>query len=516
PRFEVEFEKVTANLTLGDSVTLRGRAEAYLGASIQNAPVKYTVNRSHTPIPWDYVRQAPIVISEGETTTDRQGNFEINFRAVPDSTILAHKNPIFNYSVLAVVTDINGETRSSETTLQVGYRNLKVDLDLPDKWNPNVSNSFSVDAKNLNEEPIAASLIAKVFRLKAPEQVLREKPWSLPDFQILSKAVYRARFPHEAYDSTDIKEYWPKAEEVFEWTGNIEGFREIRIPDMAGWYPGRYQLEVRAADTGKDTLRVSRQFEVLAPGDREASPGSLFRSQVVNTDFRKDRYVQMKFSTAAEDLTIYLDGYCGQEQIESHVIRMEHGSHYLKIPVRGGYKHPLVFNIYYVKFNSLFSEQIEIDLPQETDQLAFETLSFRNKIIPDQQETWSFRIADSQNKGASAEVLAAMYDASLDQFKKHDWQTNLSSQEGYKRFYVPNVEADDSFSTRNFLKFNYVYPRGGSQLLRNYRNLNWFGFNFADSQYSNKKYLRLLETRARFAQTGKPGEGNISGFITDE
>ena len=273
PRFEVEFEKVTANLTLGDSVTLRGRAEAYLGASIQNAPVKYTVNRSHTPMPWDYVRQAPIVISEGETTTDRQGNFEINFRAVPDSTILAHKNPIFNYSVLAVVTDINGETRSSETTLQVGYRNLKVDLDLPDKWNPNVSNSFSVDAKNLNEEPIAASLIAKVFRLKAPEQVLREKPWSLPDFQILSKAVYRARFPHEAYDSTDIKEYWPKAEEVFEWTGNIEGFREIRIPDMAGWYPGRYQLEVRAADTGKDTLRVSRQFEVLAPGDREAFPG---------------------------------------------------------------------------------------------------------------------------------------------------------------------------------------------------------------------------------------------------
>ena len=516
PRFEIEFEKVTANLTLGDSITLRGRAEAYLGSSIRNAPVRYIVTRSSNAMPWNYRRQAPRMISEGEATTDRQGNFEISFLATPDSTILAQNNPVYTYTVLAELTDINGETRSAETSLQVGYRNLKVDLDLPDKWNRNVSNTFSVNTRNLNEQPIAASVVAKVFRLKAPEQVLREKPWSLPDFQILSKAVYRARFPHEPYDSTDIREYWPKAEEVFEWTGSIQGFREIRISDMAGWFPGRYQLEVRAADTGKDTLRVSRQFEVLAPGDKEAFPGGLFQSQVVNTDFRKDRYVQMKFSTAAENLTVYIDGYCGQEQIESRVMRMERGSHYLKIPVRRTYKHPLVFNVYYVKFNSLFSEQIQIDLPRETDQLAFETLSFRNKIIPDQQETWSFRIADSQDKGASAEALATMYDVSLDQFKKHFWRTNLSFQETYYRFYVPRVGADDSFTTRNFSKFNYVYPRVGSQLLRNYRDLNWFGFDFADSQYSNKRYLRQLETRVRFAQTGKPGEGNISGFISDE
>src|SRR5678815_5936751 len=67
----------------------------------------------------------------GEAKTDKDGKFTIEFEAIPDKTLDKKLDPIFEYTVYADVTDINGETRSSQTEVSVGYKALLLKVDLP-------------------------------------------------------------------------------------------------------------------------------------------------------------------------------------------------------------------------------------------------------------------------------------------------------------------------------------------------------------------------------------------------
>ena len=68
-------------------------------------------------------------ITHGEAKTDKDGKFTIEFAAIPDKTIEKKFDPIFEYTVYADVTDINGETRSGEIMVSVGYKSLLLKVD---------------------------------------------------------------------------------------------------------------------------------------------------------------------------------------------------------------------------------------------------------------------------------------------------------------------------------------------------------------------------------------------------
>ena len=61
-------------------------------------------------------------ITHGEAKTDKDGKFTIEFEAIPDKTLDKKLDPIFEYTVYADVTDINGETRSGQTEFQSGTK----------------------------------------------------------------------------------------------------------------------------------------------------------------------------------------------------------------------------------------------------------------------------------------------------------------------------------------------------------------------------------------------------------
>jgi hypothetical protein len=63
-------------------------------------------------------------IANGVTTTDENGKFVVDFQAIPDLSVDRASDPTFNYTVYADVTDINGETHSSSTTIAVAYKSL--------------------------------------------------------------------------------------------------------------------------------------------------------------------------------------------------------------------------------------------------------------------------------------------------------------------------------------------------------------------------------------------------------
>lgn len=60
-------------------------------------------------------------------------------------------------------------------------------------------------------------------------------------------------------------------------------------------------------------------------------------------------------------------------------------------------------------------------MKQPTKELRFEWTTFRDRLQPGSSETWKLRVLTPDGKLAPAQVMAAMYDASLDQIRPHSW-----------------------------------------------------------------------------------------------
>ena len=513
PKFEISFDDITANLIVGDSVSVSGAAKAFLGSDISNAKVSYVIERNTTSLANSYYyRGDKQMVAQGETETDGQGKFIIPFFAIPDSTLAKENKPIFSYNVSVDVTDINGETRTEEKTIYIGYHNLQAQITIEQKINSREQNSIGVATNNLNDQPIEAHVVLEVFKINEPERVLRKKPWSVVELQSIPKDKYIELFPNEPYDSTDVKKNWPKGDKVFQKSFNTEGEDKIVLGDISYWKSGLYKVEINAIDSRKDTVSTSTSFEVFNPKDNYLPSNELFDYELVNSEFKKDGFILLKFKTSAEEIQVFTEGYYGDKEVFKKLVHITDGNSLVKVPVENYYKDKLVFNFYYTKFNSLHSDQFAVNFPEVEKALSIETLSFRNKLIPDSKENWSFRITDSNKDNAQAEVLAAMYDTSLDQFREHNWNQDIAFRD-YNYSRAPYIQNMGSFETNNFRPFNYIGKRNILPFLKNYHQLNWFGLNFGNMSYENERYLKGLTQKAQQPQRI---DGNISGIVADQ
>ncbi|MBL0145460.1 MAG: hypothetical protein IPP48_06555 [Chitinophagaceae bacterium] len=155
PKFFVEVAKPKGTYKVYDSVKVTGTAKGYAGNLIDGANVKYRVVRKvRYPIWWDwgwyrrgnFGRNEEVEITNGTATTDAKGEFKITFKAQPDESVDKKSQPAFYYEVSADVTDINGETRSGETSVAVSYQLIKLDIAVADKLNADSLKSILVKA----------------------------------------------------------------------------------------------------------------------------------------------------------------------------------------------------------------------------------------------------------------------------------------------------------------------------------------------------------------------------------
>ncbi|MBT8273105.1 MAG: alpha-2-macroglobulin, partial [Bacteroidia bacterium] len=162
PKFEAKFNPVTETIRLNDSVTIKGNAMAYAGPQITDAKVVYRVHRKVQFPRWYYwyhpwFNSEPQEITHGETKTDSEGNFEISFNALPDLSVDKTSLPIFHYEITADITDINGETRSASTVINVGYHAMKLAISVDPKLDKqSKDHKITIDSKNLNNEFVPA------------------------------------------------------------------------------------------------------------------------------------------------------------------------------------------------------------------------------------------------------------------------------------------------------------------------------------------------------------------------
>ncbi len=517
PKFEAQFKPVTETYKVNDSVTVTGQALAYAGSNITNAKVVYRVHRKVQYPRWYYwYRPAyisePQEITHGETTTNDKGEFEITFKALPDTSVNKDNLPVFNYEVTADVTDLNGETRSATSIVNVGYHALiatvSVDATL-DKLKK--EHTLNIDTKNLNGEFVPAQGTIKIYKLKAPDYVLRPRPWKAPDYQMLSETEFKNMFPYEAYKDENNPNNWKKGALVFEKSFNTEKSKEIELGNIKKWESGQYVIELESKDRFGQKVKDETRTTLFSETDKTLADKQLFSMSSDKKDYQINDIVELTLGSSAENISVTVEIEKNKQTVNTYIIQLNNNKKTISIPVNKTDLGGFAVHYSFAYANSFESGTTSISVPYPKTDLEIETTTFRDKLQPGQDETWSFKIKGPKGEQVSAELLASMYDMSLDQFKPHLWDFNPINLPTYRAYNHRNARisfATEGFRVQNMQRYHAYYPQN------NYDQLDWFGFQLG---YNNQYEVLYDSVELEESIVVKALSGKVAGVqITED
>ncbi|MBX3254065.1 MAG: alpha-2-macroglobulin [Chitinophagaceae bacterium] len=443
PKFQVEIEKPRQSFRVNDTVSISGNAKAYAGNTIDGATVKYRITRMVRFIyPWLYYRRGlprtvGMEIANGTTTTGPDGKFSLEFKAIPDLTLDKKLDPVFDYSVQVDVTDINGETRSATSTVPVGYKSLVLGFDLPSS--PVAIDSFqaiSITSKNLSGEWQETKAQLAIYPLLAPKRLIRDRYWETPDRFIFSEAEFIQYFPHDEYKDESDHRNWPKQAAVYTNTITTAVNVKSQISNIK-FSPGWYALEATAYDKDGGEVKAIEYIQ-LYDGASKKIPSLSYQWQTLQSKtLQPGQTAQLLSGTGADDVFLIqqvnkempdqprpLSGTgtnqeLVQKEFSFHTLNNEKKvfSQLVTESDRGGFG----LTQFFVKHNRFYSSNNTIHVPWSNKELSVQFSTFRDKLQPGSREKWEVKISGAKGEKVAAEMLASMYDASLDQFKPHSW-----------------------------------------------------------------------------------------------
>jgi alpha-2-macroglobulin-like protein/alpha-2-macroglobulin family protein/MG2 domain-containing protein len=482
PKFYVEYEKLKGSYQINDTIKIRGSAKAYAGNTIEGASVKYRVVRQALyPYPWLYWRwgnpsSSSQEIAHGEIKTNADGKFDISFAAIPDKSIKKEFEPVFEYGITADATDINGETRSAETIVPVGYKALNLSISLP--YGENLSadslQHIFINTENLSGEFEPAKVNVAIYKLKSPDRLIRQRYWPQPDQFVISKEEYINYFPNDEYSDETKKETWEKISKVFDESDSTKESSLFSIhhsPFTSGWY----LIEATAKDKYGQAVKNIKyiqlydskngnpanpqynwafgNYQIIEPGKKATvSVGSSAKDLfvIVEVNGRKPEAGSQEPVNSQPPTAIYSFLSLSNEKKSSEFNITEND--------RGG------FGVFYtfVKNNRFYNSNDIVHVPWTNKELNISYETYRDKTLPGSEEKWKVKISGYKKDKVAAEVLASMYDASLDQFKMQEWNKPniyLNYQIQFRSIWNDEISFTriESFEKNNFA--NYYEPK---------------------------------------------------------
>ena len=489
PKFEVSFLSVTNSYKINDNIQFQGLAKAFAGNNIDGAKVKYRVVREveypyWRRVWWGY-RRPPMgsgqqQIVTAETVTDKDGKFEINFKALPDRSVSKSTKAQFSYKIYADVTDINGETRSAVGNVSVGYIALEADISVPELINIKNLKSFALITNNLNGQHEDAKGTVVVHSLISPKKVFNERFWTKPDVFLMDKGEFSRFFPQYAYQNEDEIQNWKKKEKVFSSNFDSQKSNTIELGKLEKdkWEPGAYSVTLKTQDKFGENMEVTKYFTLYNLKDK-LIPTNKNSFSVLSMDSHEPGDTAMiHIGTAADKIKVLLELERHGEIVNSQWIDITKFEH-IDFPILEADRGNIHCHISYIKNNRAHVETQTVVVPWTNKDLVFEYATFRDKLLPGQEEEWKIKISGKKKDKFAAEMLAAMYDESLDQFLPHSWNLSL----------FPTSYASKSLQKLTFRAENaqlhqrnwYAFQSNFDQKFYDY--LNWFGFPFYENMY---------------------------------
>ncbi len=528
PTFEVTFNPLKGSYKLHEIVAVTGAVKAYSGNAIDNGSVKYRVVR-YTYFPWRYYwfdyfpSQPQMEIVQGTTITDQDGNFNLQFTAIPDHSVAEKYQPSFRYMIYADVTDLNGETQSESTSVEVSNIALKVDLDLSEIIERSEFKQIKVKTTNLNGQPEPASGKIIISSIKEPTRLLRKRMWEMPDMAVIPKEEFVKDFPFDIYmNESDPENY--NSETVIGTLNFDTRLDSIIKPDgVQAWKPGKYCIAVETKDSYGQDVKSKTYFTLYSKEDTKPPVNEINWFHIIKGKGEPGEKASFLIGTKDKNVRVLYEVIQKEKTLQKQWLVLNNEQKLIEIPIieelRGGFS----VNLFFVRHNRYFENNFNVDVPYTNKQLEFEFETFRSKLTPGQKEEWKLKIKDHKGEKVAAELLASMYDASLDALLDHSWQFALFNQ------LYGHLTWEGSLSFATGRSSNYSPPFDITQsVFREYDRLNWFGFNYYGGGFYYREALKgAMDSRNGMMLPGQvemamdksealPDEKIVGGVTTGE
>ncbi len=424
PKFYVEFDTVKDNYALNQSVTIKGFAKAYAGNNVDGAQVKYRVLRNaRFPYYWCFHRWGmpeshAMEIKSGTAVTAADGSFEVNFTTIPDLKADPKTLPVFSYTVYADITDLNGETHSSNAVLNSGYRSLQIVASLPEDASTEDLKTIRVFTRNLNDVFTPAKVDISIAPLQFPGKLYRQRLWVMPDQFIMNETEFRQAFPDDEYKDEGNYLNWNTGSSVFEKSISTTADGTIAIPENVWKHNGWHVITIKAKDAQGNEIVEKKYTHVWNP----RNPDPVQKDFVIQSgqqSYEPGQVATLFMGTAFERVNIL-----GASSLKNYDI------HQYKRPVvfekriteddRGG----IAFRWAYVFNNRMYEASAMISVPWSNKDLNVEWATHRDKLQPGAGDEWTMTIKGDKKEKVAAELLMGMYDAALDAFRPNRWNYN--------------------------------------------------------------------------------------------
>jgi uncharacterized protein YfaS (alpha-2-macroglobulin family) len=423
PQFLVELDAPKDAAKLNAEVKLTGKATAYTGAAVGGAKVTYRVVREVRYPPWyhDFFwwRMPPNPgasqeIARGSAVTNPDGTFPVSFAARPDKTVPEKDEPVFRFAVTADVTDTNGETRSASRTVDVGYTALQAALSADDWQVAGQEVKLTVNTTTLDGEGQAAKGTVKVHRLKQPDQVQR------PDLLGPRLVPWRKGAPPvpPKPDPSNPKT-WELGEVVatLPFTTDAAGKAElaVKLDD------GAYRAVLETADRFDKPVTAREQLTVLNPEAKELRVKVPHLFAAPKWSLEPGQEFRAVWGTGYDAGRAFVEVEHRNKLIQSYWTDAGSTQAVVKQAINDGMRGGFTVRVTYVRENRAYLESRHVDVPWANKELTIKWERFVSKLEPGKKETWTAVISGPDARGAVAEMVAALYDQSLDAYKPHDW-----------------------------------------------------------------------------------------------
>ncbi len=416
PTFQVEFDKYEGEYRAGDTVKIKGHAKSYAGVPVQGAKVSYTINRKRAFWYWWCRNTASEqLMATGDVLTDDHGDFEISVPMI----IPEGDDTFYRFVIVVDVTDAVGETHAGEMSLPLGRKPFSFFFSIPEKQLRDSIQQVTFFLKNAAGNDIEGK-VRYTIDGKDLTIVDANQPVSL-NSKLLSSGKH-------LLEATCNGETMKQEFVVFSLTDKKPCI------DTPNWYY-LTSNEFPKEDKGGVTLQV----------------GSSYRN------------THILYTVIAGNTLLESGSFDLSDAIQTRVFKYQEQ-----------YGTGILINYIWVKDGICYNHFDLITKPLPDKKLRLSWNTFRDQLLPGQQEEWILQVLQPDGKSADARMVATMYDKSLDQLKGLTWS-------------VPELLYYNHPHTNWLFFHNHSLGIGGSKNLK-YLNVDQLQF----SHLSREQWEQIL------------------------
>lgn len=471
PTFEVTFDGQKIG-KFGQTVDVEGTAMMFAGAPVQGGRVHYVIDCvSADFMRWWLSMRYWKHVTEGDLTTDDDGHFRVPVTLTDE--YLTSDNGLMRFRITATVTDVAGESHEGQWYINVSHQEYACEVVVDKAIDLAKDAKGRVNVYDANHEEVK---VQGKYRIMSGDVQVAEGEFVGGDSIMLPKKLQLGVSYTLVATVVDSKGQEVKAQNVF-------------VP---------YSSALPVTD-----------FDKMGVGEKHRADGALQESDFVYSDvteFSEGGAVDIYLSTQETDAYVIYNVYNADGLLESHAAVTDGAMKRLRLQHRKEWGEGINVCFMYVRNGHFVSLNRTFTLAKPDKKLNLEWATFRDKLQPGQQEQWTLTVTDRQGQRVSgAEMVAVLYDASLDRIYPHSWNFSIgfSRNTPYVRSMSSNSSIFPWMHLRGRLPDRKIYVRT-FDALKGFEHKR-FSRSAGDVVLYNKSMLREVPLMAKATMDSNDG-----------